>query len=107
MTTWFGTKTNLHAIWDTKLIDYYRYSYSEYATYLENIYGKEKKSILNTTRQEELIQNYNITNDIYRHYEKWNGNAYHYAYKWKDILNLQLYRSGITLAKILNEIYNL
>ncbi len=31
---WFGESTNLHSVWDSKLIDYQKLSYSEYANYL-------------------------------------------------------------------------
>ncbi|GIS55224.1 hypothetical protein Ct9H90mP29_22660 [bacterium] len=31
---WFGESTNLHSIWDTKLIDYQKLSYTEYVNYL-------------------------------------------------------------------------
>ena len=31
---WFGEKTNLHSVWDTKLFELQKLSYSEYANYL-------------------------------------------------------------------------
>lgn len=103
--SWFGGKTNLHSIWDSKIIDYHHYSYTEYATMLENTYSSKIESIENISRIDELIQNYAITEQIYEDFVTWNGNAYNYVYKWKDVLHLQLYRAGITLAKTLNEIY--
>ena len=37
---WFGSNTNLHTVWDTKLIENKGFSYTEYASYLQDVYTK-------------------------------------------------------------------
>ena len=37
---WFGSNTNLHSVWDSKMIDSYKMSYSEMAYTLQKIYKK-------------------------------------------------------------------
>ncbi len=39
---WFGGNTNLHSVWDSKMIDSYKMSYSEMAYTLQKIYKNNK-----------------------------------------------------------------
>jgi len=102
---WFRQPTNLHAIWDGKIIDSQGYSYTEYASYLEHKYRKHRREIRKMTEEEIVVNNYHLCNAIYEYQETWNGNAYHYIYKWKEPMEWQLYVAGIRLAKLLNKLY--
>lgn len=101
---WFGGNTNLHAVWDSKLIDSQGYSYTEYAQMLEHKYSYLRKGIEQMSPAELLIRNYHVTEEIYAYQTTWDGNAYHYIYRWHEPMELQLYAAGIRLAKLLNEI---
>lgn len=102
---WFGQNTNLHAVWDGKLIQSQGYTYTEYAQYLENKYRHQRRDIRKMTEGELVVHNYHLCNEIYAYQETWNGNAYHYCYRWKDAMEYQLYIAGIRLAMILNKLY--
>lgn len=102
---WFGGNTNLHAVWDTKLIDSQGYSYTEYAQMLERTYGWKRKEIEKMSDADLLLLTYHKTDDIYRYQDTWDGNAYHYIYRWHQPMEEQLYIAGIRLAKLLNEIF--
>lgn len=102
---WFSGNTNLHAVWDTKLIDSQGYSYTEYALKLEREYAWKKKAIREAGDAELLVQSYRLTSDIYDYQQTWDGNAYHYIYRWRQPMEEQLYIAGIRLAKLLNEIF--
>ena len=103
---WFNknTNTNLHAVWDTKLIESQGYSYTEYAQKLEREYAHKKKAVWNASDAELLVHSYHVTSDIYRYQETWDGNTYHYIYRWRQPMEEQLYIAGIRLAKLLNEL---
>ena len=103
---WFSknTNTNLHAVWDTKLIESQGYSYSEYAQKLEREYAHKKKAVWNASDAELLVHSYHVTSEIYRYQETWDGNTYHYIYRWRQPMEEQLYIAGIRLAKLLNEL---
>ena len=104
---WFSkqTNTNLHAVWDTKLIESQGYSYTEFAEKLELDYAAEKKAILAKSDAELLLNSYHVTEAIYAYQQTWDGNTYHYIYRWHFPMERQLYIAGIRLAKKLNEIY--
>lgn len=102
---WFGQNTNLHSVWDTKLIEYRGLSYTEYAAWLEDLYSREAKNIAAMSWPELTIRNYHLTCDIYTYQDTFDGNTYYYAYRWVANMEWQLYAAGIRLAKLLNELY--
>lgn len=102
---WFGSNTNLHSVWDSKLIENKGFSYTEYADYLCDQYGKQCKEILRMTEAETLLHTYHLTDSVYQYHPTWSGNAYHYAYQWAQAAEYQMYLAGIRLAKHLNELF--
>lgn len=102
---WFGQNTNLHTVWDTKLVEYRGLSYSEYTEWLEDLYSNRQKEIREASWEELTVRNYHITDSIYRYQDTFDGNTYHYAYRWVDTMEWQLYQAGIRLAQLLNELY--
>jgi hypothetical protein len=104
---WFGQNTNLHSVWDSKIIESKGFSYSEYANYLHNVYGYDYKQVSKMTEEQTLLHTYHLTDDIYTYHSTWSGNAYHYTYRWTEAVEYQMYMAGIHLAKMLNKIFQL
>lgn len=102
---WFRSDTRLHTVWDEKLLESQGYSYTEYAQKLEQEYAHHKKAILAMSEADLLLHNYHVTEAIYAYQQTWDGNTYHYIYRWRTPMEEQLYIAGIRLAKLLNEIY--
>ncbi len=102
---WFGKGTNLHTVWDRWLIEYAELSYSEFAVYLEEQYGHQKKAIQKMSDLECIYQTYAIQNAIYAYQALKDDNTYHYAYRFRKDLDISLYTAGIRLAQLLNELY--
>lgn len=101
---WFGRNTNLHSVWDGKIIESQGYSYTEYAQMIEDRYGWQRKHIEAMTDEELLLRTYHLTEEIYAYQQSWDGNTYHYIYRWHQACEEQLYIAGIRLAKLLNSI---
>ena len=102
---WSGQNTNLHTVWDSKIIDARGYTYTEYAQYLQDKLGYQKKAIQQMSDADILLHNYHLTDAIYTYQTTWNGNPYHYVYHFAGDMEWQLYASGIRLAQFLNELY--
>ena len=102
---WFGRNTRLHTVWDTNLIESQGYSYTEYAQMIEDSFGWERSFIEQMTDAELLVRTYHLTSDIYAYQQTWDGNTYHYIYRWHRPMEEQLYIAGIRLAQLLNSIY--
>ena len=102
---WFGKSSNLHRVWDSEMIDSRGWSYSELAEELEcvcddkvNDYQKD----LNPVAWAEETMKYRI--QVYN-----TGNiermGYRYTYENWDLLEEQLFKAGVRLAGVLNEIF--
>ncbi|MBP1617573.1 MAG: nuclease [Bacteroidetes bacterium] len=104
MFEWFGRQMNIHQIWDGQLIDSRKMSSSEYAQYLEDKFEKQKRGIKSYTIFDSVKASYVLANSIYN-YDMSDTNSYHYIYRFMNDLDIMLYRGGIQLANILNDIY--
>lgn len=102
---WFGSNTNLHTVWDSKLIQSQGYSYTEYAKFLIDKYDDQRKAIEQKSEAEMLLESYHLTSEIYEYQETFDGNTYHYIYKFHQPMEWQLYKAGVRLAMWLEEIY--
>lgn len=102
---WFGSNTNLHTVWDSKLIDSQGYSYTEYVQFLVDKYDGERKELMKKTEAEMVVENYHVTSEIYQYQESFDGNTYHYIYKFHQPMEWQLYKAGVRLAMWLDQIY--
>ena len=113
---WFGSKTNMHAIWDRWLIDNTCYSSSEFAQYLIDRYEPVAEQYSSMSELDAIMKTYNAATAIYDYYDEINaqrdeqGNLprsyeYKYAYRFHDTLCEQLYIAGVQLANLLNDLY--
>ena len=102
--TFFREQTNLHSLWDSKLVDFQKYSYTEYADVLDKKSKDEVEKIQSGNLEDWLFESYNTAAKIYSQ-TPINGNySYDYNYKFSGIMEDQLLKGGLRLAKILNEI---
>ena len=102
---WFGKDTNLHTVWDTKLIESQGYSYTEYAAMIQREYKDIRRRVEQMSDEQLLVESYHVTEAIYQYQQIWDGNTYHYIYTWRQPMEKQLYIAGIRLAQLLNNIY--
>jgi hypothetical protein len=102
---WFGKGTNLHAVWDTKMIEYWNMSYLELAESAEYLSKKQIKAIEVGTLADWVDEIHEVTRKVYKSAEVGENLRYRYSYEHFDTVREQLQRGGIRLAKILNDIF--
>ena len=100
----FGDDTNLHSLWDTKLVDFQKYSYTEFATILDVKSKEEVKAIQAGTLEDWLYDSQKAADRIYSNSVANTSYAYDYNYKFEALMEQQLLSGGLRLAKVLNEI---
>lgn len=103
--TWFGTPTNLHSVWDSRLIDFQQLSYTEYTAAINHATKTEKIAWQKQPLKEWIYQTYQVAQSVYSDIKPDEKLGYVYNYKFIDILNRQLLIGGIHLAGLLNEIF--
>lgn len=100
---WFNEKTNLHTVWDTYFINNQQYSYTEYA-HLLDIAGKEQvEAWQNSSIDDWFYESHQLSDTIYDGAPNESKLSYNYNFQFQQILNDQLLKGGIRLAKVLND----
>ena len=101
---WFGELTNLHSIWDTKLIEHQNLSYTEYANYLLlNVDYSEIRKWQGDTVMDYINESKNFRNHCYDY--SGDNLKWEYIYKNKELVELRLLQSGARLSGELNRIF--
>ena len=107
---WFGQNTNLHSVWDSKMIDAARkWSYSEWVEQLDRTDRKFRKSVMRGTYEEWFKETVERAASIYEYVEsmeKENPNlSYQFVYDFSHLLEDRLLVGGYRLAYVLNTIF--
>jgi hypothetical protein len=104
--TWFNSKSNLHSLWDSGLIDFQKLSYTEYAAHLKRVNSLRKikfdghdATILDWAwdAYANVAVVYGSADEVNKHYEY----VYHYKSLWEECL----VKASEHLASLLNYIY--
>ncbi len=102
---WFDKKTNLHTLWDSMLIEFQQYSYTEYAKLL-NIAGKEQvETWQNSSLEDWFYDSHVLSDSIYDATPAESKLGYRYNYQFQKMLDGQLLKSGVRLAALLNQVF--
>lgn len=102
---WFRSKTNIHSLWDSKLVDFQQYSYTEYAEVLDFHNKKFNKTLTAGNLNDWLYDSYQKAEDIYANTKAGDKLWFPYNYQYVSTLEEQLLKGGLRLAKVLNEIF--
>ncbi len=102
---WFGTGTNLHSLWDTKMLEDFEMSYRELAFNSKKLDKLELNQIKSGSLLDWVNESRALCEDIYANTEVGEKLGYEYSYKYINVLRSQLQKGGIRLATLLNEIY--
>lgn len=102
---WFGEETNLHSVWDSRILESYGMSYTE----LTENYGFETKERYKEYAAGGLLDWFNesqqLVKSVYDSAKDGDRLSYAYMEEHKDTVFLQLEKGGIRLAAMLNEIF--
>ncbi|MHC5353201.1 S1/P1 nuclease [Myroides sp. LJL115] len=104
---WFRKPTNLHSLWDAALVDFDKYSYTEYATVLD-VHGKKyNKEIAKGELDDWIYESYTMAEQLYNSVDLDNTSSlsFGYHYDYKDTVEDSLLKGGIRLSEILNDIF--
>ena len=122
---WFNKnrKVNLHKIWDSYIINYWQLSYSEIVDFIDTPNTTLTNNTLDGNITDWIEESANLRNTLYPkdkdgHWHSYckknrkdaiNNNlipvlGFAYAAEHKEIIEMQLLKSGLRLAKILNNL---
>ena len=102
---YFYSNSNLHRVWDSEMIDGQKYSYTEYADWINNPTNdqKERWSSLKVLDWANESKEYRV--QCYETMPENKKLSYRYNFDNVELLNQRLLQAGIRLANVLNDIY--
>ncbi len=103
---WFREGTNLHRVWDSDMIDYYKMSYTELALNRDELSKEQIKDIEQGNILDWVHESQELAKKVYESANIGEKLGYQYMYYNFPIVRTQLQKGGIRLAKILNEIFD-
>lgn len=102
---YFGSSTNLHSVWDSRMIDGSNYSYSELVRELDRIPDSEIGRLQQSTVMDWANESKSLRSQVYDLPD--HGNlSYEYVYRKWSIVERRLVEAGVRLAGVLNTIYD-
>ena len=102
---WFDNGTNLHTVWDTKMIEHYNMTYTELAENSDKISKEQVKFLQTGTIEDWVNETQTFAIKAYGSVEIGENLRYNYMYDNFGIVRSQLQKGGIRLAKVLNELF--
>lgn len=100
-----GRDTNLHSLWDSGLVEYNGFSFTEMATALDRVSPAQIAKWQNDDVSVWLFESYTIASQLYSEVKNEDSLDYTYYPKHSEIYKAQIQKAGIRLAGYLNKIY--
>ena len=103
---YFGKQRNLHSVWDSEIVESaHRWSYSEWQQQVDRASRKEQKAITQGCPNDWIEETVLLVRDIYATSSTGENLSYDYVAHYAPVVEQQLLKGGIRLAKILEELY--
>ena len=102
---WHYSDTNLHAVWDYKMIDRFDMGYKELAENADILTKEQVKAYQEGTVIDWVNDVHILTRDVYTSVKKEDNLRYRYSYKYMNTARTQMQIGGIRLAKVLNDLF--
>jgi len=103
---WFSDSTNLHSVWDDKMIESQNLSYSEYVKAINHSTKDQRKQWQEQPMNEWFFESYQLAGKIYSGITQPHQRlSFRYNFDYIEILNGQLLKGGVRLAGLLNSIF--
>ncbi|MCF2906798.1 S1/P1 nuclease [Pseudoalteromonas sp. DL2-H2.2] len=102
--SFFKEETNLHSVFDTKLIEHQSLSYREFSDFILTRDKQKIAQMLNSRPADWLLESNQIAEKIYDSNET--DMSWEYIYRYTPVVKSRLLHGGIRLAGLLNQIFD-
>ena len=103
---YFGKNKNLHSVWDSEIVESaHRWSYSEWQQNIDRANKKQQKMLTQGTPNDWIEETVLLAHDIYERSTIGVNLSYDYVAYYTPVIEQQLLKGGLRLAKLLEEIY--
>lgn len=102
---YFNQETNLHSVWDTKMIESQNLSFTEISKHLNKRADKDVVKIYQQATPVDWLKEAMALRPMVYDIPENNRLSYEYNYKYYNLVEERLLAGGLRLAGILNDIY--
>lgn len=102
---WQYKDTNLHAVWDSKMIDAFDMSYTEMANNADYLTKEQVKDIQKGDIMNWITETQQLAKKVYASVNEGDNLRYDYSYAYLNTVRSQLQKGGIRLAQVLNDLF--
>lgn len=102
---WFDNGTNLHSVWDSKMLTHYNMTYSELAQNTDVISKKQVNYLQTGSIEDWVNETQQLAIKVYGSAKVGENLRYNYMYENFELVRSQLHKGGIRLAKVLNDLF--
>jgi len=102
---WFNDPSNMHSVWDSKLIEFQNLSYTEYANAINFTTLAQRTAWQKEPISKWLFDSKEIAEKIYASSKQDEKLNYKYNFQFIGTVNQQLLKAGVHLAGLLNQIF--
>lgn len=102
---WFGDGTNLHSVWDSKLIEHYNMTFTELAQNTDKISKEQVKYLQKGTVIDWANETQQLAIKVYGTASVGDKIGYGYMYENFELVRSQLQIAGVRLAYVLNTMF--
>ena len=102
---WFNNPVNLHALWDSQLIDFQQLSYTEYAATINHTTAAQRAQWQKAPVSQWIYESHTLAEKLYTEVKPDEKLSYKYNFNNIGIVNQQLLKGGVRLAGLLNGIF--
>jgi hypothetical protein len=102
---WFDENSNLHQVWDEKLVNFQQLSYTEFAAAINHTTKEQRAAWQAQSIRDMMWDTYTLTEKVYAGVQPDQKLDYSYNFKYVEPLKETLLRGGVHLAGILNDIF--
>lgn len=103
---WFNNGTNLHSVWDSKMIDSFQMTYTELADNADEVSKEQVKYLQQGTVVDWVNETQKLAIEVYGTAANGDKLSYDYMYENFGLTRSQLQKGGIRLAKVLNDLFS-
>lgn len=103
----FDRDTNLHAVWDGSIMNSgHAWSYTEWQNQIDRLSPQQNEAEAAGNIDDWARQTYEIAGQVYDYFPQGSKISYNQIAHWTPVIERQLLRGGLRLARILNTIYD-
>lgn len=103
----FGRDANLHSVWDSRILESgHSWSYSEWADQLDRLTPDEVAAVADGSVDDWARETLPIAETIYNAFPDGSKLSFNEVFEWTPVVEQQLLRGGLRLARTLNSIFD-